>query len=187
MSATSDTRSTLADHYAWMARYNRWMNERLYACAEPLGDAERKRDRGAYFGSIHGTLNHLIVGDKIWLGRFAKAGDYPMLDDEVLALPDFTGLDMQLFSDFDAMRQHRETMDAAIVAFAQALTPQAVSQTMRYASTQGVARSHPFWQALSHFFNHQTHHRGQVTALLMQAGIDPGVTDLIVLADAAGH
>ena len=176
----------LSAHHAWMARYNAWMNEKLYACAAQLPDEERKRDRGAFFGSIHRTLNHLVVADKIWLGRFAQQPPgFPMLTDEVLALPDFTGLDMQLFTDFGAMRQHRETMDAAITAFAAALTPQRVSGTMRYATTKGVPRSHAFWQALSHFFNHQTHHRGQVTTLLMQAGVDPGVTDLIVLADSA--
>ena len=179
---------TLAAHYVWMARYNRWMNEQLYAACARLDDAGRKRDRGAFFGSIHRTLNHLFVADKIWLGRFAVFGPaFPMLNDEVLALPEFTGLDMQLFTDFDAMRQHRETMDAAIVAFAQALTPDIVALPMRYTNTRGQQRGHPFWQALSHFFNPQTHHRGQVTTLLMQAGIDPGVTDLIVLADTADH
>ncbi|PPE71617.1 damage-inducible protein DinB [Caldimonas thermodepolymerans] len=178
--------ATLVDHYAWMARYNQWMNRRLYDAAARLDDAERKRDRGAFFGSIHGTLNHLCVADKIWLRRFADSGmDFPMLTEEVLALPAFTGLDMVLFADFEAMRRHREVMDRAIVAFAQALTPAQASGTFRYANTRGVERSHPFWQALSHFFNHQTHHRGQVTTLLVQAGIDPGVTDLIVLADGA--
>ena len=182
----TDTPATLPAHYVWMARYNQWINERLYTCAAGLSDEERKRDRGAFFGSIHGTLNHLFVADKVWLGRFAQQGPaFPMLDDEVLAMPAFTGLDMQLFTDFEAMRQHRATMDAAIVAFAQALTPGFVSMTMRYANTRGVPRSHPMWQALSHFFNHQTHHRGQVTTLLMQAGVDPGVTDAIVLADSA--
>lgn len=174
----------LSAHHAWMARYNAWMNDKLYACAAQLSDEERKRDRGAFFGSIHRTLNHLIFADKIWLGRFAQqAPGFPMLTDEVLALPDASGLDTELFTSFDAMRQHRETMDAAITAFVQTLTPELLSGTMRYATIKGVPRSHAFWQALSHFFNHQTHHRGQVTTLLMQAGIDPGVTDLIVLAD----
>lgn len=177
----------LTDHYRWMARYNRWFNQRLFGAAAALTDAERKRDRGAFFGSIHATLNHIMVGDKIWLGRLRSQGrPFDVLPVSVVDLPDFRGLDMPLFDDFHALCVHREAMDAAIEDMAAALTPEAVSRTMRYANTQGQTREHPTWQALSHLFNHQTHHRGQVTTLLMQAGIDPGVTDLIALANQPG-
>lgn len=174
----------LTDHYRWMARYNRWFNQRLFGAAAALSDAERKRDRGAFFGSIHATLNHLMVGDKIWLGRLRSQGaPFDSLPAAEVDLPDFRGLDMQLFEDFQALRAHREAIDAAIEDLAAALTPEAVSRPMHYTNTQGRAREHPTWQALSHLFNHQTHHRGQVTTLLMQAGIDPGVTDLIALVN----
>ncbi|WP_140634473.1 DinB family protein [Methylibium rhizosphaerae] len=172
----------MLEHTRFMARYNRWMNERLYACAAGLPDEERRRDRGAFFGSIHRTLAHLVLADKIWLGRFAEQGvRFEALSASVLARPDFTGLDQVLFDDFDEMRSHRAELDAAIEAWAAEMTPAYVQQTMRYASTKGAPREHPLWQALSHFFNHQTHHRGQVTTLLLQAGVDPGVTDLIAL------
>jgi uncharacterized damage-inducible protein DinB len=172
----------MLEHTRFMARYNRWMNERLYACAAGLSDEERRRDRGAFFGSIHNTLGHLVLADKIWLGRFAQQGvQFDALTPELLARPQFTGLNQVLFDDFDAMRSHRAELDAAIEAWAAQMTAAYVEQTMRYASTQGVPREHPLWQALSHFFNHQTHHRGQVTTLLKQAGVDPGVTDLIAL------
>ncbi|MCW7539159.1 DinB family protein [Aquabacterium sp. A7-Y] len=174
----------LTAHYRWMARYNTWINARLLEAAASLSDAERKRDRGAFFGSIHGTFNHLVVGDKLWLGRFAGLGPgFEMLDEEVLSLPPFTGLDMQVFEDFDVMVRHRQRMDAAIEAFAAQLTPELVSASFAYTTSKGLARRHPCWQALSHFFNHQTHHRGQITTLLMQAGVDPGMTDLLALVD----
>ncbi|PPE65669.1 damage-inducible protein DinB [Caldimonas caldifontis] len=177
----------LTDHYRWMARYNRWFNQRLFGAAASLNDAERKRDRGAFFGSIHATLNHIMVGDKIWLGRLrAQGAPFDALPAEVVHLSEFRGLGMTLFDDFHALCKHREAMDAAIEDMAAALSPEAVSRPMRYANTQGHAREHPIWQALSHLFNHQTHHRGQVTTLLMQAGIDPGVTDLIALVNPPG-
>jgi uncharacterized damage-inducible protein DinB len=172
------------DHYAFMGRYNRWFNVRLYDAAARLDDAQRKRDLGAFFGSIHGTLNHLLLADRIWLGRFARQGSFPMLADELIALPPVTGLDMQLHEDFGALRADRERLDAAIEAFAAALPAAFLDSPLHYTTTKGVARCLPMWQALSHFFNHQTHHRGQVTTLLMQSGIDPGVTDLLALADA---
>jgi uncharacterized damage-inducible protein DinB len=176
--------AALTDHYRWMARYNRWFNQRLYTATSRLNDGERKRDRGAFFGSIHATLNHIMVGDKIWLGRLKPQGmPFDALPASVVDLPGFQGLDMQLFEDFEALHAHRDAMDAAIEDLAAALTPEAVSRPMRYANTRGHTREHPTWQALSHLFNHQTHHRGQVTTLLMQAGIDPGVTDLIALVN----
>ncbi|WP_047197527.1 DinB family protein [Caldimonas brevitalea] len=181
----SDLPASLVDHYAWMARYNAWFNERLYASALALDDAERKRDRGDFFGSIHGTLNHLLLGDKLWLGRFAELPvPLPMLDAEVLALPPFTGLGMQLFEDFETLRLHRAQVDHAIQGFVAQLTPELVSADFSYTTTRGATRTQPCWRALSHFFNHQTHHRGQVTTLLMQAGIDPGDTDLLLTPEA---
>lgn len=174
--------AAMIENVRFHARYNRWMNERLYASAATLDDAARKLDRGAFFGSIHRTLAHLVLADKIWLRRFAAQGvEFAALTPEVLASADFTGLDQVLFEDFDAMRIHRATMDAAIEAWSLEMPEDFPSRTMRYANTRGVERSHPMWQALSHFANHQTHHRGQVTTLLMQAGVDPGVTDLIAL------
>lgn len=174
--------STFADNYRLLARYNRWFNQRLYDTCEQLTDEERKRDRGAFFGSIHNTLNHLIWGDQAWLKRFAVQGvAFEALSDSLLALPPGALHGIVLYEDWAALRAQRERLDAAIEDFAERMPPDYPMRIMRYANTRGVQREHPVWQALTHFFNHQTHHRGQVTALLMQAGVDPGTTDLVAI------
>ncbi|MBS0315896.1 MAG: DinB family protein [Proteobacteria bacterium] len=174
------------DHYRLLARYNRRFNACLYDACEKLSDGERKRDRGAFFGSIHGTLNHLIWGDKVWLARFAaqRAEFAAVLTPELLALPPGAVHATMLHEDWALLRAERGRLDAAIEAWVDDMTPDFPQSLMRYANTRGVQREHPAWIALSHFFNHQTHHRGQVTTLLMQAGVDPGVTDLIAFATA---
>lgn len=159
-----------------MARYNRWMNEKLYAVAAELTDAERKEDRGAFFGSIHRTFNHLLVADRIWLGRLTGA---PLAKGE-LGPGGIRSLDQELHADFVALRSERSKTDDAIDAFASALTPERLGGTLRYLR-HGAVNEFPLWHAVAQLFNHQTHHRGQVTTLLMQAGHDPGVTDLIAL------
>jgi uncharacterized damage-inducible protein DinB len=99
----------------------------------------------------------------------------------LLALPAGARHETELHADWAALRAQRERLDAAIEAWLAALPADFPQSTMRYSNTKGVQREHPMWQALTHFFNHQTHHRGQVTTLLMQAGVDVGVTDLIAL------
>lgn len=175
--------SALADNYRFLARYNRWFNQRLYLACDQLSDEDRKRDRGAFFGSIHNTLNHVMWGDRMWLKRFASQSvDMPALGAGVLELPEGARHETVLCTDWADLRRKRDALDHAIEAWAGQMPPDFPSRTMRYSNTKGVLREHPAWQALTHFFNHQTHHRGQVTALLMQAGVDPGVTDLIALA-----
>ncbi len=155
-----------------LASYNRWMNERLYALCADLPDAERKRDRGAFFRSIHGTLDHLLLGDRVWLGRFTGV---PFA---------VAGLDQELYADFAELRSERERTDREITSWVTSLEPEDFAGTLRYTSFVNPApRSYPFWVAVTHFFNHQAHHRGQLTTLLMQAGVDPGVTDLIWLPE----
>jgi len=153
-----------------MARYNRWMNERLYGCCEKLSDQERKLDRGAFFRSIHGTLNHLLLGDRLWLSRFlAREFRASSLGDE-------------LYSDFAELRRERAKTDAEILEWVETLGEERLAGSLKFRSVVGNKdRSFPMWFAAQQFFNHQTHHRGQVTTLLMQAGIDPGVTDLLWL------
>lgn len=178
-----DTGQAFLDNYRYLARYNAWFNDRLYAACEGLGDAGRRRERGAFFGSIHGTLNHIVWGDKLWLGRFVQQGlGAPSLTAELLRVPEGAVHATVLFEDWDALKSERRKLDAAIEAWVAALAPDAPLRIMRYANTRGVQREHPAWKALTHFFNHQTHHRGQVTTLLAQAGVDVGMTDLIALA-----
>ncbi|CAG0974939.1 hypothetical protein BURK1_01427 [Burkholderiales bacterium] len=155
-----------ADYCRLLARYNRWMNERLYAAASTLPDDERKRDRGAFFGSIHRTLAHILWGDRMWLGRFTDA-PHPVPAFGADAHPDFAEL----------MRE-RERADRDILGWAGQLAPAWLASTLGYRAADGRLRRLPAWIAATHLFNHATHHRGQVTALLMQSGVDPGVTDL---------
>lgn len=159
-----------------MARYNRWMNEKLYAVASSLGDAERKKDRGAFFGSIHGTLNHLLLADRVWLGRFT--GLVPAGND--LGPGGIRALDQELYADFDELRRERVKTDSALDAYVAALTDTVLAGPLRFVR-RGAPNELPLWHALAHLFNHQTHHRGQLTTLLMQAGQDPGVTDLVAM------
>lgn len=174
--------SAFIDNYRFLAEYNRWFNGRLYSACEQLSDDERKRDRGAFFGSIHGTLNHVVWGDQLWLKRFTGQGvDFPSLGGQLLDLPEGAVHATVLHAQWTALRAKREQLDAAIEAWVREMPQDFPLHTMRYANTSGVLREHPAWKALTHFFNHQTHHRGQVTALLAQAGIEPGMTDLIAL------
>lgn len=150
-----------------LGRYNRWMNERLYAVAREMTDDERKQDRGAFFGSIHRTLNHILWGDRIWLGRFT--GD-------AYSVPAF-GADMH--EGFDALVHERTATDTAILEWAGQLTPAWMEGLLEYRrASDGAQRSLPRWIAVTHLFQHATHHRGQVVTLMRQAGHDIGVTDL---------
>jgi uncharacterized damage-inducible protein DinB len=175
---------SLTDNYRFLARYNRWFNARLYDACGQLTDSARRQDCGAFFGSIHGTLNHILWGDAMWLGRFA-AQDGPLggdcLPPVLLALPVGAAHGTELHADWVNLRSHRSALDEAIENWSAGFDEACVQQKMVYRNTRGVERRHPAWQALTHFFNHQTHHRGQVTTLLMQAGVDVGVTDLIAL------
>jgi len=170
------------DNYRFLARYNRWMNQRLYAACEALPDAQRKADQGAFFKSIHHTLTHLVLADKMWLARFAKQGvEFAALPPGLLAVPEGSDYTSNLHPDWADLKQTRDALDAAMEQWLASMTAEFLCSTMRYANTKGVQRGHPVWQALTHFFNHQTHHRGQVTTLLTQQGVDVGMTDLIAL------
>jgi uncharacterized damage-inducible protein DinB len=156
-----------------MARYNRWMNETLYACCARLPDEERKKDMGAFFKSMHGTLNHLLLADRVWMGRFTG---------EPFAA---RSLDQELYGDFEELRRERVKTDDAICAWIATLTDAQLAGELVYTSiVNPTERRNPLGFAVAHFFNHQTHHRGQLTTLLAQRGIDPGITDLIWLEQA---
>jgi uncharacterized damage-inducible protein DinB len=164
------------EHARTLARYNRWMNDKLYAVATELTDEERKRDRGAFFKSIHGTFNHLLLADRVWMGRFTGVD----LHGDWLGPGGIRSLDQELYSDFDELRRERQKMDENIEQWVATLTAEKLTATHRYVR-KGVTYEHPLWWTVAHLFNHQTHHRGQVTTLLMQAGHDPGVTDIIAM------
>jgi uncharacterized damage-inducible protein DinB len=172
---------SFAAQYQAMARYNAWMNERLLDHAATLTDAQRNEDRGGFFGSIHNTFNHLLLADRIWLGRLA--GDKPRYvsrDASGAEIP-FTSLAQILYADFEEFRRQRRTTDADLSAWVEGLSDEDLDVEVAYTNTRGDEFRHPLWCAAAHVFNHQTHHRGQITALLFQLGIDPGVTDLAVM------
>lgn len=172
---------SVRDHVILMASYNRWMNQKLYAAAARLDAAALRADRGAFFGSVLGTLNHLVVGDRIWLARFATHPCAHAALDPVRRLPVPRALDQILFPDLSALAQHRELLDEVICAWADALHERDLDHLLRYANSRGVVSTRRFAHLVMHFFNHQTHHRGQITTLLSQAGQDVGVTDLLAL------
>jgi uncharacterized damage-inducible protein DinB len=150
------------------AAYNGWANRRLYAAAAELPDEAYRADRGAFFKSVHGTLNHLLVADRIWMKRFTGQGDAP------------DRLDTMLFDDLSDLLQAREAEDARISAYVDGLDEAALARRFRYrrASTPQEFEQ-PLAPALLHVFNHQTHHRGQVHAILTGLGRDAPALDLM--------
>jgi uncharacterized damage-inducible protein DinB len=172
---------TLLDHFRLMATYNAWMNGKLYDAAAKLSADELARDRGAFFGSILGTLNHVAVADILWLKRFeSHPAARPALD-RVLAMHRPAALDEPLAADLGGLRGIRDDLDRAIVALMQALDEPGLDLALSYRRTEGEPQKKQVAPVLAHVFNHQTHHRGQATTLLCQAGVDVGVTDLNAL------
>jgi uncharacterized damage-inducible protein DinB len=157
---------TLADHFQTLARYNKLANQRLYdRCAE-LTETEYRKQRQGSFGSIHGLLNHILLGDRIWMARFEGGGH---------ATP---RLNTILFEDFAALRLAREEEDARIEAFFAALKPDNADGSFVYVNNAGKSYVESAPVAYSHFFNHQTHHRGQVHVMLSQTPVVPPSLDL---------
>ena len=154
-SALIDGKQKMLARYRMFAGYNAWCNERLYEAAAQIPDAEYRADRGAYFRSLHGTLNHLLVGDRIWMRRFTARGEVP------------PGLDAILYDDFLLLRQARRSEDARIRDYVGSLNESDLSKPIRYrtfVNPQDIEQI--LAPALDHFFNHQTHHRGQAHALV---------------------
>lgn len=168
--------------FTCLAAYNRWMNRKLYAACSTLSSEAVDQNSGAYFGSILATLNHILVGDLIWLNRFAAAdgNPFPSLN-QLSEFPKPSRLDQVLFGDFSELSLARDRLDDVICEFAEELTRADDGQLVRYSNMAGVASNKPLTMLIWHVFNHQTHHRGQVSTLLSQQGIDLGVTDLLEL------
>ena len=158
--------NSLVRHFQTMAIYNRLANSRLYEACQILSDAERKKRREAFFGSIHGTLNHIMVGDRIWLSRFAGE-EAPS-----------TNLDATLYEDFEKLWKARRQEDQRIEEFAAGIDEQWLDGTIRYTNNEGRTLEDPIDLLVTHFFNHQTHHRGQLHNMLSQTEISPPVLDL---------
>ena len=173
-------------HVQLMCSYNSWMNKKVYQAAGALPADELARDRGAFFGSILGTLNHLLVADTIWLKRFAahQARFAALEPVRKLALP--ASLAEPLFTALQPMTAHRVWLDGVIAAWVEEMQEADFDLVLHYARLNGEESDKPLFSVLMHFFNHQTHHRGQATTLLSQAAADVGVTDLLMLIPNVG-
>jgi len=165
----------MKSRYVMFAAYNRWANERLYDAAEALDAESYRMDRGAFFKSVHGTLNHLLVADRIWMRRFTGAGEAP------------ERLDAILFDDVTALRSARRAEDERIIAYIDRLGETDLTGRLAYRTlTDGRSIDQELWPALDHFFNHQTHHRGQVHCLLTGILGNAPSLDLVAFQRVAG-
>lgn len=159
-----------------MAAYNAEMNRRLYDAAARIPDAERRKDSGAFWGSLHGTLSHLLWGDQMWMSRFDNWPKAAVIQKESAAM----------IGDFDELRRLRADADQRISDWAGRVTDAWLADDMVWfsASVQKELRS-PRSFAVTHFFNHQTHHRGQAHALITACGEKTGDTDLFLVVEPA--
>ncbi|HEV8044794.1 MAG TPA: DinB family protein [Rubrobacter sp.] len=156
----------LARHFRMLAAYNRLANLRLYGSCARLGEAELKARRPSFFGSIYGTLNHVMVGDRIWLARFVGE-DVPS-----------TNLGAILYEGFGELWEARREEDARIEAFAAGIDEGFLDGEIGYVNNEGRSCLDPVDLLVAHFFNHQTHHRGQIHDMLSQTNVPPPVLDL---------
>lgn len=162
------------DYVRTMARYNRWQNDGLIALTAALPLIEVDRDRGAFFGSIRATLNHILWGDRIWMSRID--GWVPpeggIAESGTLTLT------------LAAWKADRQRADARLVTWADGLRPAQLRGRLRwYSGALGRDMDQPVALCVAHLFNHQTHHRGQVHAMLTAAGHSPGATDLFAMPE----
>jgi uncharacterized damage-inducible protein DinB len=157
-----------------MARYNRWQNENLYGVADKLSDEARRQERGAFFGSIHKTLSHLLWGDRIWMSRLTS------VPRPLGGIPE----SVALYPDWENLKAERMAFDGIILQWADGIDPTWLAADHSFYS--GAAKrevTKPRWVLITHMFNHQTHHRGQVHCLLTQSGGKPSATDLPLMPE----
>ena len=164
-----------ADYARTMAAYNKWQNDSLYAAAGTLDDAARKQDRGAFFGSIHATLNHLLWGNRMWMSRFT--------DSPKPAQPNIPA-SVDEGGEWAALVEQRLEIDEKIIDWAAGLTDEVLAGDLSWFSGAIQADvTEPLGLLVTHFFNHQTHHRGQVHSMLTAAGAKPDDTDLFIMPE----
>jgi uncharacterized damage-inducible protein DinB len=162
-------------HWQMFAAYNAWANERIFAAAARLSDSDYRADRGAFFKSVHGTLNHILVTDFVWMQRFTGEGATP------------SGLDLILHESLEALHDARRAEDRRIIAYIDSLDDAALNGMIRYRPITATGEyEQELASALAHWFNHQTHHRGQVHALLTSLAGDAPPLDLLIFQREQG-
>ncbi len=162
-----------------LATYNQWQNQSLYQACESLTDAQLCEDRGAFFGSLLATLNHILVGDLFWLKRFSQHSSGCLSPEDLHPFKQPNSLNHLLYNQFAKLKEARLRLDSIIIDFCHRLTDQDLSSELHYKNSAGQDLHKNFAHLILHLFNHQTHHRGQVSVLLSQLGIDYGATDLV--------
>ena len=160
----------MKSHFVMMAEYNAWANARLYEMARRLPDERYRQDVGAYFKSLHGTLNHIMTADLIWMRRLTGSGDHP------------NKLDAVVFDDLMSLSAARQREDQRIIDFVETLSDAQLEETVDYRMLNGTLGKQRRREILAHLFNHQTHHRGQAHAVLTLLGIaEPSPLDLLIM------
>ncbi|MBP2235016.1 putative damage-inducible protein DinB [Sinorhizobium kostiense] len=166
----------MLDHYRMFADYNRWANRLVYAAAAELSDAEYRQDKGAFFGSLHRTLNHILTADRIWMKRFTQEGEAP------------TRLDAVLHDELAGLAAARAAEDERIIAWIDGLDEARLAAHFTYTPlTRPEKIEQRLGPTLSHFFNHQTHHRGQAHAVLTALGRPSLTLDLVFFLRTEGE
>lgn len=166
-----------------LAEYNQLMNQRQYNAVTKLSTEELNKDTGTFFKSVLGTLNHLMVGDIVWLKRFAEHPSSTETLAYLLEIDTPLSLDTLLFTELEELRAERNRIDEVIVNWVQGLSEADVESCIEYKNMTGRSFNKPLGSLINHLFMHQVHHRGQVTTLLSQFGVDFGETDLIEIID----
>jgi uncharacterized damage-inducible protein DinB len=165
----------MKSHFVMMAEYNAWANGRLYGMARQLPDEQYRRDVGAYFQSLHGTLNHILVADLIWVRRLTGGGDQPRT------------LNAILFDDLPSLVAARQQVDQRIISYVDSLSDAQLEERWDYRMLDGTLQSQRRRETLAHVFNHQTHHRGQAHAILTVLGVcEPDGLDLLLMQRERG-
>jgi len=168
-------------HFIFLANYNHRMNNQFMSVIDGLSNKEINENCGAYFQSIIGTLNHILVGDIIWLSRFSAHSKGYVTLKKILDFPKPKGLNDLLYPEFKSYKEARSKVDSLILYW---LNNEAndsdFSKNLEYSNTEDIVSVRNFGELLSHLFNHQTHHRGQLSTLLNQQGLDVGVTDFLL-------
>lgn len=159
-------------HVRTMARYNQWQNRSIYCAADTLTSEARRLDRGAFFKSIEGTLCHLLWGDRMWLHRFAGT---PKPEGGIAGSASH-------IADWGQLKAERTALDETMLACSAGVSEGWLAENLTWVSSAANREfTRPNWQLVAHFFNHQTHHRGQVHAMLTAAGAKPDDTDLMLM------
>jgi len=168
-----------SDHYRRYARYNAWINQSLLNASLSLPADDQMKDHQIFFQSITGSWNHILVGDLLWLNRLAVI--FPIIDDSIDKWPKPTQLNQILYTDLNELALVRQQLDELIIQWCDLLRESDSGDQLQYSNSQDEIQIKPLPDILQHLFNHQTHHRGQITALLSQLGVDYGATDFILM------